>query len=94
MKHTRVVSPKCTPGFACRAFSDTTLVCFIVDEHTTKCSRYRPMHLQYITGYMECTRPVIIPRLYLEKSITQDQPIAVHVSQPHWQSYKQQAETV
>ena len=40
MKHTRVVSTKCTPGFACRAFSDTTLVCFIVNEHTTKCSRY------------------------------------------------------
>ena len=32
MKHTRVVSTKCTPGFACRAFSDTTLVCFIVNE--------------------------------------------------------------
>ena len=40
MKHTWVVSTKCTPGFACRAFSDTTLVCFIVNEHTTKCSRY------------------------------------------------------
>ena len=40
MKHTRVVSTECTPGFACRAFSDTTLVCFIVNEHTTKCSRY------------------------------------------------------
>ena len=26
MKHTWVVSTKCTPGFACRAFSDTTLV--------------------------------------------------------------------
>ena len=38
MKHTRVVSTKCTPGFACRAFSDTTLVCFIVNEHTTMCS--------------------------------------------------------
>ena len=45
MKHTRVVSTKCTPGFACRAFSDTTLVCFIVNEHTTKCSHY-------ITGKM------------------------------------------
>ena len=42
MKHTRVVSTKCTPGFACRAFSDTTLVCFIVNEHTTKCSHYTP----------------------------------------------------
>ena len=41
MKHTRVVSTKCTPGFACRAFSDTTLVCFIVNEHTTKCSHYK-----------------------------------------------------
>ena len=40
MKHTRLVSTKCTPGFACRAFSDTTLVCFIVNEHTTKCSHY------------------------------------------------------
>ena len=45
MKHTRVVSTKCTPGFACRAFSDTTLVCFIVNEHTTKCSRYKHMSL-------------------------------------------------
>ena len=44
MKHTRVVSTKCTPGFACRAFSDTTLVCFIVNEHTTKCSRYIITH--------------------------------------------------
>ena len=43
MKHTRVVSTKCTPGFACRAFSDTTLVCFIVNEHTTKCSHYISM---------------------------------------------------
>ena len=34
------MSTKCTPGFACRAFSDTTLVCFIVNEHTTKCSHY------------------------------------------------------
>ena len=41
MKHTRVVSTKCTPGFAYRAFSDTTLVCFIVNEYTTKCSHYR-----------------------------------------------------
>ena len=40
MKHTRVVSTKCTPGFACRAFSYTTLVCFIVNEHTTKGSHY------------------------------------------------------
>ena len=40
MKRTRVVSTKCTPGFACRAFSDTTLVCLIVNEHTTKCSPY------------------------------------------------------
>ena len=38
--HTRVVSIKCTPGFACRAFSATTRVCFIVNEHTTKCSHY------------------------------------------------------
>ena len=30
----------CDKSFACRAFSDTTLVCFIVNEHTTKCSRY------------------------------------------------------
>ena len=44
MKHTRVVSTKCTAGFACRAFSDTTLVCFIVNEHTTKCSHYRGIH--------------------------------------------------
>ena len=40
MNHTRVVSTKYTPGFVCRAFSDTTLVCFIVNEHTTKCSHY------------------------------------------------------
>ena len=39
-KHTRVVSIKCTPGFACRAFSDTTLACFIVNVYTTKCSPY------------------------------------------------------
>ena len=55
MKHTRVVSTKCTPGFACRAFSDTTLVCFIVNEHTTKCSHY--MH-------MVCRRYVIHAQLY------------------------------
>ena len=30
---TRVVSTKCTPGFACRAFSDTTLICFIFIEY-------------------------------------------------------------
>ena len=41
MKHTRVVSTKCTPSYACRAFRDTTLVCFIVNEHTTKCSHYK-----------------------------------------------------
>ena len=39
MKHTRVVS-KGTPGFACCAFNDTILVCFIVNEHTTKYSCY------------------------------------------------------
>ena len=49
MKHTRVVSTKCTPGFACRAFSDTTLVCFIFNEHTTKCSRYINTHVHKIT---------------------------------------------
>ena len=32
--------------FACRAFSDTTLVCFIVNEHTTKCSRYNNTHMK------------------------------------------------
>ena len=47
MKPTRVVSTKCTPGFACRAFSDTTLVCFIVNEHTTKCSHYKIMEQSY-----------------------------------------------
>ena len=41
---TRVVSNKCTPGFAYRAFSDTTLLCFIVNEHTTKCSHYKIIH--------------------------------------------------
>ena len=30
MKHTRVVSTKSTPGFASRAFGDTTLVSFII----------------------------------------------------------------
>ena len=54
MKHTRVVSTKCTPGFACRAFSDTTLVCFIVNEHTTKCSHYiithAPVHINDFRG--------------------------------------------
>ena len=48
MKHTRVVSTKCTPGFACLAFSGTTLVCFIVNEHTNKCSRYRNIHMVYL----------------------------------------------
>ena len=48
MKHTRVVSTKCTPGFACRAFSDTTLVCFIVNEHTDKCSHYKKMHIHTV----------------------------------------------
>ena len=46
--HTRVVSTKCTPGFTCRAFSDTTLVCFIVNEHTTKCSHYIPFYSNYV----------------------------------------------
>ena len=50
MKHTQVVSTKYTPGFACRAFSDTTLVCFIVNEHTTKCSRYINTHAPLFRG--------------------------------------------
>ena len=33
MKHTRVVSTKCSIGLAYRAFSDTTLVYFIVNGH-------------------------------------------------------------
>ena len=45
----RVVSTKCTPGFACRAFSDTILVCFIVNEHTTKCSHYKDTIESYST---------------------------------------------
>ena len=49
MKHTRVVSTKCTPGFVCRAFSDTTRVCFIVNEHTTKCSRYSTKQMYHVT---------------------------------------------
>ena len=40
MKHTRAVSAECSSGFACHACSNITLVCFIVNEHTTKCSRY------------------------------------------------------
>ena len=32
MKHTRVVSVKFIAGFACRVFTDTILVCFIVNE--------------------------------------------------------------
>ena len=52
-RSTWVVSTKCTPGFACRAFSDTTLVCFIVNEHTTKCSRYNERHE---SGVTKCTR--------------------------------------
>ena len=41
MEHTRVVLLNARQAKkACRAFSDTTLVCFIVNEHTTKCSRY------------------------------------------------------
>ena len=41
MKHTQVVSTKCTSGFTCRTFIDTTFVCSIVNEHTIKCSRYK-----------------------------------------------------
>ena len=56
MKHTRVVSSKCTPGFVCRAFSDTTLVCFIVNEHTTKCSSLANPYIRWyfisINGWM------------------------------------------
>ena len=52
MKHTRVVSTKCTPGFACRAFSDTTLVCFNVNEHTTKCSRYISKRFEWASSSM------------------------------------------
>ena len=55
MKHTQVVSTKCTPGFACRAFSDTTLVCFIVNEHTTKCSRYN-IRQPGLSSIHECHR--------------------------------------
>ena len=52
MKHTWVVSTKCTPGFACRAFSDTTLVCFIVNEHSTKCSHYINVYMiLHLTSY-------------------------------------------
>ena len=57
MKHTRVVSTKCTPGFACRAFSDTTLVCFIVNEHTTKCSRYSIIPA-------DCVQYLILEKVY------------------------------
>ena len=63
MKHTRVVSTKCTPGFACRAFSDTNLVCVIVNAHTAKCSRYDILSIglleqayrRYGRGYKEVT---------------------------------------
>ena len=41
LKHTPVVSTERTPDFACRAFSDTAL-CFSVNGHTTKFSRYTP----------------------------------------------------
>ena len=41
VKHTQVVSTKCTPGFGSHAYSETILLCFIVNEHTTKCSHYR-----------------------------------------------------
>ena len=40
-----MVSIKCTPGLACRAFNDTTLVCFIANEHTPKCSRSMHVHI-------------------------------------------------
>ena len=40
IKHTRLVFAERTPGFACRAFSDTSLLCFMVKEHTNKCSCY------------------------------------------------------
>ena len=48
-RNTWVVSTKCTPGFACRAFSDTTLVCFIVNEDTTKCSHYTDKLQSFLT---------------------------------------------
>ena len=43
MKHTRMVSTKCTPGFACRAVSNTTLVpsvpAFIIHANL-RCKKY------------------------------------------------------
>ena len=57
VRDTRVVSTKCTPGFACCAFSDTTLVCFIVNEHTTKCSNYKLfVHCSFIVGPQQSIR--------------------------------------
>ena len=56
MEHTRVVTTKYTPSVAYRAFNDTTLVCFIVNEHTVKCFLYKnifksstviPIHVKY-----------------------------------------------
>ena len=53
MKHTRIVSTKCTPGFVCREFSYTTPVCFIVNEHTAKCFRYENTPLLVFIGEPE-----------------------------------------
>ena len=36
MKPARVMLAKWTSGIACHAFSETTLVSFIVNEHTTE----------------------------------------------------------
>ena len=52
MKHTRVVLTKCTPGFACRAFSDITLVCFIVNDYNMVCSA---LFLQRALYTVHCT---------------------------------------
>ena len=81
MKHTRVVSTKCTPGFACRAFSDTTLVCFIVNEHTTKCSRYNGQG--YGCWWLGKARGQGISRNYINQILFQN--IAVLAQKlPHW----------
>ena len=75
LKHTRVVSTKCTPGFACRAYSDTTLVCFIVNEHTTKFSRYIDGILPkgpYPPCLRMADRALLVGYIYLNTVATRD----------------------
>ena len=74
MKHTRVVSTKCTPGFACRAFSDTTLVCFIVNEHTTKCSHYIAIAMGPFSSTANFDRTIDFEEAFIRNHCNQRKP--------------------